>query len=230
MKKISFLFLILSVLTTNAVFAESSIEFQSYKKPSLLITRDYPQIYKPSRIYIGQENKFTVKAEAGSYVSVALSLENKGSDLFYGHELRLGKDIIATGEGKIAANGLAEIAVKVPEDKKLEGKSVYFECAVWKSEDFSDLKIANIISTSGRESGSNQVLLALPVKDSNKPTLMPSLPGASSEFIESMKTMNEIRETETQSIQKDFEFNMEDMYRKPLMLRNLYAPDANIQQ
>lgn len=230
MKKIIFLLAVLSLLSINTVFAESSIEFQSYKKPSLLITRDYPQIYRPARIYIGQENKFTIKAESGSFVSVALSLENKGSDLFYGHELRLGKEIIATGEGKTSANGLAEIIVKMPEDKKLEGKNVYFECAVWKNDDFSDLKIANIISPSGRESASNQILLALPVKDSDKPTFLPSLPGASSEFIESMKTMNEIRETESQSIEKDFEFNLEDMYKKPLMLRNLDAPDVNTKQ
>jgi hypothetical protein len=230
MKRFCFLIALLSILSVNTVSAEDSIEFQSFKRPSLLITRDYPQIYRPARIYIGKENKFTIKAEAGSFVSIALSLENKGSELFYGHSLRLGKDIVATGEGKVPANGLLEITVKMPYDKKLDGKSVYFEGAVWKNEDFSDLKIANIISPSGRESDSNQILLAMPVKDSSGLSLMPSLPGASTEFVESMKTINEIRQNETQGLEKDYEYNMDDMYRKPLMLRNLDAPDMNTKQ
>ena len=230
MKKLNFLTVLLVVLSITPVLAEGTIQFQSYKKPSLLISRDYPQIYRPVKLFIGRENKFTVKAEAGSFVSIALSLANKGADAFYGHELRLGKKILATGEGKTSENGLVEITIKIPDDKKLKDKSVYFETVVWKNEDFSDLKIAQIISPSGRESGINQIPLSIPVKENLGPSLTPSLPGASFEMIQGLKTMDEVMKNESNGVKTDYDYNIDDFYKKPLMLRNLDAPDLNSKQ
>jgi len=230
MKKLNFLTVLLLVLSITPVLAEGSIQFQSYKKPSLIINRDYPQIYRPVKLFIGKENKFTVKAEAGSFVSIALSLADKGADIFYGHELRLGKEILATGEGKTAENGLAEITVKIPDDKKLKDKPVYFEAAVWKNEDFSDLKIAQIISPSGRESDINQLTLVMPAKENLGPSIVPSLPGGSFEMIQGLKTMDEVMKNEANGVQTEYDYNLEDLYKKPLMLRNLNAPDLNSKQ
>ena len=152
-----FLLLLFLSLISLPAFSEE-IQFKAHDKPSLLIENDSPMVYRPTKLIIGQENSFIIKAKPGYYVSLATSYSDSGAPLFYGQKLRLGSDI-KTLEGVIPENGVLEMKLKIPKDKDLVGKILYFEVAVWKSKDFKDLRIAKIMAANGRESSSNAVTI-----------------------------------------------------------------------
>lgn len=171
------LFVLTLYLITSPVFAQQEIQLTPLKRSSLLITKEGPVVYKPTRLVTGQETKFKIKADPGSYASLATSYSNSGAPMFYGQKLRLGTDI-KTLEGIVPDSGLLELNIEIPDNKDLENKPVYFEVAVWKNKDFSDLKIAKIMDPSGRETNSNEVLIKLPPENTSLPGFSPVLPGA----------------------------------------------------
>ncbi|OGH98588.1 MAG: hypothetical protein A2104_07045 [Candidatus Melainabacteria bacterium GWF2_32_7] len=227
MKKLFLLFLMFNMISIPA-FAQHEIELKPTKRPSLLIKRDFPMAYKPSRLIIGQENKISIKAVPGSYVSLAFSEENSGAPLFYGHKLRLGSDI-KTQEGIIPENGFLELSISLPNDKNLDGKTIYLEVAIWKNQDFSDLELAKIIGINGRETNNNDILVSLPPQNASKPTFAPAIPGAPIEMMHAAQFIDEIKkEIKGQSTQgSDVYQEMQNTYQTPVILRNLKAPELN---
>ena len=210
------------------VFAEQEIKFQpGYKKTSLLkalsIGQDYPVVYKPSRLVTGKDNKFIIKGEAGNSVSLAISDSNHGAPLFFGQTLRLGAQM-QTQEAIIPDNGLLELNFKMPEDKKLEGKIYYFEVAVWKKSDFSDLKLAKILGSDNQETDSNGVQIILPVSNPNLPCFGPIIPGTSSSMTD---TIDQIKSINNQDL---YNYDMMNYYQTPVMLRNLNSLELNKNQ
>ncbi len=225
MKRFLSIFLLLSVLM-SPVWADD-INFKSHKrKRNLLFTRNFPKAYKPTRIILGKKNKFLIQAEAGSYVSLATSFKNKGADLFYGKKLRLGEDLKTT-EGIIPPKGVLEVELEISEDKKLEGKMLFFEVAVWKNPDFSDLKLAKIMAANGRESQNNAVVMIPPEKKSKIPLLGPALPGTNTDFLRTINTVNQMNEGQPEAYEGAVENSMFYNNQAPLMLRNLRDPSID---
>lgn len=226
MKKFILLLLIISSITLPAQ-AQQGIDFvKAEKRPILLLNRESPEVYKPTRLIIGQENKVLIKAEPGSCISLAYSESNTGAAPLYGQKLRLGSDLKTT-EGIVPQNGLLELSIMLPDNKEFEGKTFYIEVAVWKNKDFSDIQLAKIVAPSGRETSSNSIVAALPPKNANKPTFTPTLPGAPLEMMQTMKFIEDMKQNKDSKDETDIDYDAQSSYRTPVIIRNLNAPELN---
>ena len=224
MKKI-FIILVLSLITTNTALAADSINFIPLAKHSLLMENNYPEVYKPSRLIIGNDTSFTIKADPGSNVLLAISQTNTGAPLFHGQMFNLGADLIQK-EGLVPANGLIQLNFNLPNDKKLENKIYYFEVFVWKSNDFKDLKRAKIMAPNGRETDSNEITAILPPKNTLMPTFGPDIPGGQG-LMKAVDTIEKMKKGNNEAPEKDYEMNNYSIYDSSVLLRNLNSPDAN---
>jgi len=151
-------------------------ELSSTKKSSFIINQNFPAVYKPSKLIIGNKTKFVIKAEPESRVSLVTSDENAGYPAFHGQKLRLGQ-IIKPYEGIVGDKGVLELEIPLPQEKELVGKILYFEVLVWKKSDYSDLKIAKIMGIDGSETNINAVVITEPLKNQSMPNFGPNIPG-----------------------------------------------------
>ena len=179
-----------------------------------------PEIFKPSRLIIGSKTVFIVKAEPGSSVTFILSDERDGSEPFYGQHLRLG-DFVYSINGTVGEKGITELKVELPDEKNLTGNIFYFEAIVWKNKDFSDLTKAKIIGTNGKETGSNAIIAARKPEKKSMPGFGQAMPGIG----DISKSFEALAEQES-AVERDYNISEDGYYyNKPLMLRNLRAPE-----
>lgn len=204
----------LLILSSVPVFASQAIEFKLPEKPALLLDTESPTVYKPTRLIVGKETKFIIKGFPKSNVSLLMSESNEGAPLFYGQKLNLGADITAK-EAVIPENGVLELGIKLPDDKKLEDQVRYFEVAVWKNKDYSDLKLAKIVGPNGQRTGLNKIKIYLPNEDSTRPTFAPVMPGMPVNMIQTMQTIEKIKNGDTEQLNRDYE--IEKLKEKPLI-------------
>src|SRR6056297_2576486 len=115
MKKI-FISLFLLCIFTAPCFSQQTIEFNEKSKPLLIINKDFPMVYKPTKLIIGKKNIFTIKATSGSNVSLATSTSDNGAPLLYGQKVRLGNDI-NTVNGVVPEKGILQLELEIPDNK-----------------------------------------------------------------------------------------------------------------
>ena len=164
------------------------------------------EVFKPSRMIIGAKTGFIIKAESGSYVSLVLAADENG------------EQILAKVDGIVGEKGITELEVELPEEKSLIDKVVYFEVAVWKNEDLSDIIRARIIGSDGRQTRSNTVLITGKPEKGLMPGFGPAMPGGG----DFSRTMEALQEDNTSTDDAYY-------YNKPLILRNLRAPELKEQ-
>ncbi|MGD9582015.1 MAG: hypothetical protein AB7V50_11640 [Vampirovibrionia bacterium] len=189
-----FLFLIIVVSGLNTVAAQdlNEISLPPSSGPSLKVS-NRASVYLPSKLIIGQENIFIVKGKAGSKVSLAVSNSNTGAAPLFGNKLRLGKTE-ETIEDVIPATGVLEIKYNVPQDDSLVDTIKYFEVAIWKKQDYTDMKIAVSISPSGRETNNNGITIAYPPSSGKTPTFAPVMPGIGQDIVRSIEKIKEAKD------------------------------------
>jgi hypothetical protein len=211
-------------MLTLPAFAQLEINLSS-NKHNMLMSSEYPVIYKPSKLIIGQENTFKVKAAPGSTVSLMISASNSGAKPFYGQALRLGIDQ-STTKGIVPENGLLEIKFSLPNQKDLDGKVAYFEVAVWKNDDFRDVKIAKIMDINCRETDLNEISISLPPQDMSKPSLAPVLPMMPPDFMRVINDVEKAKNDKNNSNTEDYsDYVNDNLFQTPAYIRNLHAPE-----
>ncbi len=213
--------LIYTLLTLNIaclpVFGQV-LDLSTAKNNSYL-NQPIAEVYKPSKLIIGDKTSFIVKGEPGTSVILAFSPKNKGSEPYYGEQLRLGA-IVDKIEGIIGENGIAKLELKLPENKNLIGAILYFEALVWKNEDFRDISRAKIVGINGRESSYNGIIIDKKQVHSSLPAIGPGVGGVGN----LSRTMEAISGREASD--KEYLYTDDVYYRnKPLMLRNLRSPE-----
>jgi len=216
--------ILLALITFSAPVNAQVFELSSTKNSSFIINQDFPVVYKPSKLLIGNKTKFVIKAPPKSHVSLVTSEENGGYPEFHGHKLRLGQ-IISPNEAIVEDNGILELEIPVPAEKGLLGKILYFEVLVWKKSDFSDLKIAKIMGIDGRETDVNAVMIAEPPKKQSMPGIGPGIPGTGGDMSKAMEIFNKMSETSSNEYSENYYENEIFSNNKPLILRNLHAPE-----
>lgn len=181
------------------------------------------EIYRPSKLIIGAKNKFIIKGEPGTNIILAFSPDNKGAEPYYGQDLRLGI-IIDKVEDVIRENGISKINLELPERKDLVGATVYFDAIVWKQEDLSDITKAKIIGSNGMESNYNAILIGKKPGKNSFPLIGPGMGG-----IGVSRAMEALSGQESSN--KEHLYTDDVYYKtKPLMLRNLRAPEVKQNQ
>jgi len=218
MKK-PFLFLALFFLFNCPVLAEREIKFDSGNSPLLLVNQDYPLVYKPTKIILGQNASFMIKAAPGSYAALLFSDSDSGI-VFNNQRLRLGS-VLITKNGIIPDKGLLELNLNLADSKKFKDNILYFEVIIGKDKDFTDAKVARIMAPGGRETTKNNLTISLPVDDPKKPSFTPVLPGSPFEILKTMEAIDKIQKGEPE----EYASQTGKYSQTPVILRNINAPE-----
>lgn len=211
--------IVLFILNIFCLPASAQVLDLSSAKDDSDIKQAFAEVYKPSRLIIGDKTEFIVKGEPGTFITIAFSSENEGAEPYYGQELRLG-DIVDITEGVIGESGIAKLTIELPDRKDLLGATIYFEALVWQREDLSDIAKARIIGSNGLKSKYNAIIIS----DKPEKNSMPIFGAGMGGMGNISRTMDALSDQE--SADKDYLYSDDIYYRsKPLMLRNLRSPE-----
>lgn len=186
---------------------------------SLLLKKN--DVYLPSRLIIGEEAKFVVKAPAGSKVKVLLSSTSEGYVLPNGTPLRVGAEAQEV-TGVVPENGVLELKAQMPKDPELEGKVVYVEAVAGTTDE--DLAPVDLVDATGRRTTENTLVL-MKQAEMGGPSVMPSMPGVSPQLMNQLSNLGSALtkgENGQKQLLDDGTINRDrDMDRNPFVRRGI---------
>lgn len=118
------------------------------------------RLYLPGRMVLGQPAEFTVMGKPGSKVALAMADRDQGARPICGRTIRLGPDRRVVSLGTIPESGVLKLFVETPIQGDLIGQNWYFEAAIWRQPDFSDVQIATTVPSTGQKAEFNGVLVS----------------------------------------------------------------------
>lgn len=155
------------------------------------LVRRKPNLFLPSRILIGTENRFIIQGQAGSHVALYVSPDDQGFDSPGGQPLRVGKEH-QEFTGLIPENGVLEMTVPMPNEAVLVGKQVYIEGVIWRVDDFSDMTVMDITDATGRRTAENGLEISKAANGKGA-FIVPSMPGMPSGLMQQLSTLSEVQ-------------------------------------
>lgn len=164
---------------SQTVFAE---KYQSRLNSLILKKND---VYLPTRLVIGQEAQFVVKAPAGSHVKLLLSPQNTGYQLPNGTALHVGTQTEELS-GVIPENGVLQLKMSMPKDTDMEGKTIYVDAIIGDTDD--TLAPMELVDSTGRRTSNNALAIVKP-SDAGSMSIMPSMPGVSPQMVNQLTTL-----------------------------------------
>lgn len=176
--------LIATVSITVMLPSAQAEKYQS-RLSSLLLKKN--DLYMPTRLVLGHEARFVVKAPAGDIVKVLISTKNEGYILPNGTPLRVGAEAQEL-TGTIPENGVLELKMAMPKDETMEGKVVYVDAAVGPSNE--ELAPIDLIDAAGKRTDENTLVIVKPAEGGG-PNIMPSMPGLSPQVFNQLTTMGD---------------------------------------
>ena len=184
--------LALTSSVTLAQFCPQTAEAGARPKSRLnQLIRNKPNLYMPTRLVIGEDNKFVVRAPAGNKVVIFLSPFNSGMTTPNGKPLRVGKENQLL-EGYTSEKGVAVLTVPLPDEKSLSGQPVYIEgYTVGDTEGYSDLEVLELLKPNGHAASNNVVMIQEP-NETHGAMVMPGIPGVGSDMLRRLSTMGDV--------------------------------------
>lgn len=170
----------------NVVLPVAHAEKYQSRLNSLLLKKN--DLYLPTRLVLGQEARFVVKAPAGSLVKVLISTKNEGYTLPNGTPLRVGTEAQELS-GTIPESGVLELKMEMPKDESMEGKVVYVDAAVGPSNE--ELAPIDLMDAAGKRTAENTLVIVKPA-ELGGPNIMPSMPGLSPQIFNQLTTMSDV--------------------------------------
>lgn len=152
----------------------------------LLLKRS--NLFLPSRLTLGMENRFVIKAQPGSQVRLLLSAEDRGYRLPNGTPLRVGPEYQEL-TGVIPTSGVLELVIDMPNEEDLHGETVYVEAVVGSSD--ADMAPIDIMDPAGRRADHNALTIAKQASRGG-PAILPNLPGMNPQMLQQLSTMGSI--------------------------------------
>lgn len=175
-------------LATSLLSPQHALAEQYHSRLNSLLLKK-SSVYLPSRLVIGENIQFIVKAPAGNKVKVLLSPKNEGYLLPNGTALRVGEDVHELS-GTVPENGILELKMEMPKDMAgMEGKILYIDAAIGASDDV--LSPADLIDSTGRRTLENALVIVKPAERGG-PNILPSLPGMSPQLFNQLSTMSQM--------------------------------------
>ncbi|MEB3287581.1 MAG: hypothetical protein VKJ04_08770 [Vampirovibrionales bacterium] len=165
----------------------------SARPPSRLsmLSLNHDTIYLPTRLLLGENNRFVIKGKPGSQVMLYVSPKGKGYQLPNGLDLKIGETYESLG-GTVPENGVLEINVPVPDEQSWEGHYLFVDAVSWASEDYGDLKQLQLMDSSGRRTSDNALMMMHQGTASNSPFIMPSMPGMPAGAVQQLSQTSQI--------------------------------------
>jgi len=180
--------LFVGLLTTVAVDMPLDAQAEKYQSRlnSLLLRKS--DLYLPTRLILGQETRFIVKAQPGHKVRLFMSATEAGYVLPNGTSLRVGTDVQELS-GVVPENGVLELTMSMPQEAELEGQVVYIDAAAGPTDEA--LAPMDLVDATGRRTAQNSLVITKQVT-SKGPALLPGMPGFSPQAFQQLTTMGEI--------------------------------------
>jgi hypothetical protein len=179
----------LSLLTIGwvAAPAKAQAEEQPYQSrlSRLLLHRN--DLYLPTRLVMGEDAHFVVKAQPGSKVKVLLSGKSEGYTLPNGMPLRVGEDAQELS-GTVPENGVLELKMEMPKDPDLEGKVLYVDAVAGLTDD--SLQPVALVDATGRRTDVNTLTIVKPPEKGGT-AILPSMPGLSPQVFNQLTQMGD---------------------------------------
>lgn len=143
-------------------------------------------LYMPSRLIIGEENRFIIKGTPGNKVRLLVSPQPEGMTLPNGTALRV-SDEHEVLDGVIPENGVLSLMLPVPNEEQWVGNFLYVDAVTWKAEDSSDMAQLQLVDSTGRRATQNGLELA---KASTRggSAIMPAIPGMPANLMQQLNT------------------------------------------
>lgn len=154
---------------------------------SLLLRKN--DVYLPTRLLLGQEARFVVKAQPGSLVKLFISTQPEGKVLANDIALRVGQDAQELS-GTVPETGVLELKMQVPADPDLDGHLVYVDAVAGSSEE--TLVPIDLVDPTGRRTDQNTIPLMKRVESGGGAMVMPAMPGLSPQVFNQLSTMGNI--------------------------------------
>ena len=179
---------LLAASFVTATIDEARAEQYESRLNSLLLKKS--SVNMPTRLVLGQENKFTVKAAPGSTVRLFVSPAEEGYVFDDRLPLAVGEEVQEI-TGTIPATGVLEMTLPLPGDAELEGKVLYVDAVVGKASDLSDYARPELLDSSGRRTTENALVMMKPA-DEGHMFVTPTIPGLNPQLINTLSTTQEI--------------------------------------
>ncbi|MDD3594535.1 MAG: hypothetical protein PHX18_07905 [Candidatus Gastranaerophilales bacterium] len=112
----------------------------------LTVLRSAPMLYRPNKLFTGQDAVFKVKAAPDSFVVLVLDYEFEPQSVAY--------------ESKTNAAGLCTFRIPMNVAKEYVGRTVKVEAMVWKNEDKSDIVKAQPLDSTGNTAASARIVIS----------------------------------------------------------------------
>lgn len=179
--------LALTLVIGTGVFSQAAnAEKYQSRLNSLLLKKN--DVYLPSRLVLGEEARFVIKAPAGSKVKVFLSSKAEGYILPNGTPLRVGEEVQELS-GIVPESGVLQLQMEMPKDPELEGKVVYVDAVAGPSDE--ELAPIDLVDPTGRRTTENVLAIVKPTERGG-PSVMPTLPGLSPQLFNQLTTMTDV--------------------------------------
>lgn len=200
-----------------------SLEAQAQKYQSRLnslVQRRNTNVYLPTRLLLGQEARFVVRATPGSIVKLFVSTHDEGK-IVNDVALRVGNDAQELS-GTVPENGVLELKMDVPKDAELDGRVVYVDALAGASEE--ELVPIDLVDPTGRRTDQNSLPIMKQAAE-NGPAIMPTMPGVSPQMMNQLTTMSNIysqNDTERKKLLDNGVINRDrEMDRNPFTIRGV---------
>lgn len=145
-------------------------------------------LYLPTRLVMGEEARFVVKAQPGSHVKVFLSATGEGYMLPNGTPLRVGTDVQEL-TGVVPESGVLELSLEMPQDESLQGQVVYVDAVAGLSE--AQLNPIDLVDPTGRRTDANTLVITKPA-DRGGPAILPAMPGVDPRLFNQLTQLGQI--------------------------------------
>ncbi|MFA6989048.1 MAG: hypothetical protein WC197_03165 [Candidatus Gastranaerophilaceae bacterium] len=218
-------FLLLSLLIVLPSFADENIKMAAIKSESLLINRNHPKLYKPTKLEIGNKAVFKIIAEPKSKAILGLSLENKGAADFNGITPRLGPNYNVI-ESEIPDNGILNMEYTLENNKDLVDKIMFVEAFVRQNN--NNIQRAQIIGSNGQEIEFNGIEIKNPI-NAHGTSIIPDIPGLDADSVDALKNMTKKTQKENDALQYEKYYNADYTDYTPVYIRNLKSPEVKEQ-
>ncbi len=179
------LLLVLSMGFSGNPAARAAEKYQS-RLNQLLIRKS--NLFLPTRIVLGEDNRFVVKAQPGSKVKLFLSPTPEGYVLANGTPLRVGEEMQEIA-GEVPETGVLELTLTIPSEDALEGKILYVDAVVGPTDEA--LVPIDLMDATGRRTDSNSLVITKPSKMGG-PTILPNMPGMNPQMFNQLTTLGDI--------------------------------------
>lgn len=182
--------LALSLLTLccfGAALPDASAAEKYQSRLSQLLIRK-ADAYLPSRLLLGAENRFVIKAQPGYVAKVFVSHKGEGKVLANGTPLPVGEDVQELS-GTVPDSGVLPLSLKVPQDDALHGKVLYVAAVAGPTEEA--LEPIGLVDSTGRRTDDN-VLVISKITKMNGPAVLPGVPGINPQMFNQLTTMGDI--------------------------------------